>query len=121
MKVCGRTIRVDHVADYKPPKEGTEDEIAKMLAEKGCGPDVAKDLEKIALSKKDQKEEDDRQRDRSPPPKSKRPEERSERLRNERERSPRNRSDRDRRDRDERRRPDKDGSPRSRRNDDFRK
>ncbi|OQV25754.1 RNA-binding motif protein, X-linked 2 [Hypsibius exemplaris] len=49
-KICGRTIRVDHVANYKAPKEGSDDEIKKMLAEVGCGPDVAKELERKAAS-----------------------------------------------------------------------
>lgn len=52
IKVLGRTIRVDHVMNYKPPKEGTEDEIAQILADKGCGPDAVKDLETAVARKK---------------------------------------------------------------------
>ena len=40
-KICGRTIRVDHVLNYKAPKEGSADEIQRMLADVGCGPSVA--------------------------------------------------------------------------------
>ncbi|KAL7979460.1 hypothetical protein Chor_004618 [Crotalus horridus] len=36
--IKGRTIRVDHVANYRPPKDSEDiDEITKGLREKGCG------------------------------------------------------------------------------------
>ena len=43
MTLCRRIIRVDHVKDYKPPKEkeGEElDELTKKVREEGCGPNV---------------------------------------------------------------------------------
>ncbi|GBN88501.1 RNA-binding motif protein, X-linked 2 [Araneus ventricosus] len=39
IKLCTRTIRVDHVANYKPPKDNEQDdEITKMLKSEGCAP-----------------------------------------------------------------------------------
>ncbi|KAG8224419.1 hypothetical protein J437_LFUL001369 [Ladona fulva] len=39
MKILGRTIRVDHVNDYKPPKESKKiDDVTKLLYETGCAP-----------------------------------------------------------------------------------
>ncbi|XP_069842337.1 RNA-binding motif protein, X-linked 2 [Dendropsophus ebraccatus] len=38
IKLKGRTIRVDHVSNYRPPKDGEEvDEVTQALREKGCG------------------------------------------------------------------------------------
>lgn len=38
MQIKGRTIRVDHVANYRPPKDSEDiDEITKAVREKGCG------------------------------------------------------------------------------------
>ncbi|XP_063316113.1 RNA-binding motif protein, X-linked 2 [Pelobates fuscus] len=38
IKLKGRTIRVDHVANYKPPKDFKDmDEVTKTLREVGCG------------------------------------------------------------------------------------
>ncbi|XP_077163481.1 RNA-binding motif protein, X-linked 2 [Paroedura picta] len=38
IKIKGRTIRVDHVANYRPPKDSEDiDDITKALREKGCG------------------------------------------------------------------------------------
>ncbi|XP_030041873.1 RNA-binding motif protein, X-linked 2 [Microcaecilia unicolor] len=38
IKIKGRTIRVDHVANYRPPKESADlDEITRTLHERGCG------------------------------------------------------------------------------------
>ncbi|XP_035232969.1 RNA-binding motif protein, X-linked 2-like isoform X2 [Stegodyphus dumicola] len=43
IKLCGRTIRVDHVANYKPPKENEhDDELTKMLKSEGCAPKLIK-------------------------------------------------------------------------------
>jgi RNA-binding motif X-linked protein 2 len=39
--LAGRSIRVDHVKDYKPPKElENDDDIVKTLKELGCAPGV---------------------------------------------------------------------------------
>ncbi|NXK59691.1 RBMX2 protein, partial [Sylvietta virens] len=38
IKIKGRTIRVDHVANYRPPKESEDwDEVTRALHAKGCG------------------------------------------------------------------------------------
>ncbi|XP_053317409.1 RNA-binding motif protein, X-linked 2 [Spea bombifrons] len=38
IKVKGRTIRVDHVANYRPPKDSDDiDDVTKLLREEGCG------------------------------------------------------------------------------------
>ncbi|NWT50999.1 RBMX2 protein, partial [Erythrocercus mccallii] len=38
IKIKGRTIRVDHVANYRPPKESKNwDEVTRALHAKGCG------------------------------------------------------------------------------------
>ena len=40
-----RIIRVDHVANYKPPKDDPDlDEITKILRKEGCAPDVVTKL-----------------------------------------------------------------------------
>lgn len=37
--MLGRTIRVDHVADYKPPKDSDKlDEETRKLYSEGCAP-----------------------------------------------------------------------------------
>lgn len=39
IKIKGRTIRVDHVKDYRPPKDSEDmDDITKSLREQGCAP-----------------------------------------------------------------------------------
>ncbi|XP_042372642.1 RNA-binding motif protein, X-linked 2 [Plectropomus leopardus] len=39
IKIKGRTIRVDHVKDYRPPKDTEDmDDITKRLREEGCAP-----------------------------------------------------------------------------------
>ena len=41
LQLLGRIIRVDHVSDYKKPKEtGEEDELTKQLRAEGCAPKV---------------------------------------------------------------------------------
>ncbi|KAK2872984.1 hypothetical protein QQF64_017279 [Cirrhinus molitorella] len=41
IKIKGRTIRVDHVANYRPPKDTDDiDDITKRLREEGCAPKV---------------------------------------------------------------------------------
>ncbi|XP_072482338.1 RNA-binding motif protein, X-linked 2 isoform X2 [Notamacropus eugenii] len=38
IKIRGRTIRVDHVANYRPPKDSRNlDDVTRTLREKGCG------------------------------------------------------------------------------------
>ncbi|NXI29385.1 RBMX2 protein, partial [Sterrhoptilus dennistouni] len=38
IKIKGRTIRVDHVANYRPPRESEDwDEVTRALHAKGCG------------------------------------------------------------------------------------
>ncbi|XP_004860120.1 RNA-binding motif protein, X-linked 2 [Heterocephalus glaber] len=38
IKIKGRTIRVDHVSNYRAPKESDEmDDVTRQLQEKGCG------------------------------------------------------------------------------------
>ncbi|XP_038604135.1 RNA-binding motif protein, X-linked 2 [Tachyglossus aculeatus] len=38
IKIKGRTIRVDHVANYRPPKDSEDvDDVTKALRERGCG------------------------------------------------------------------------------------
>ncbi|XP_076454254.1 uncharacterized protein LOC143289200 [Babylonia areolata] len=45
IKLLGRIIRVDHVADYKKPKEkGDEDEMTLKLRAEGCAPKVPEPL-----------------------------------------------------------------------------
>ncbi|CAC5360653.1 RBMX2 [Mytilus coruscus] len=40
-KVLGRTLRVDHVENYKQPKEfGDEDDITKQMRSEGCAPQL---------------------------------------------------------------------------------
>jgi RNA-binding motif protein, X-linked 2 len=40
-KLAGRSIRVDHVKDYKPPKEHeNDDDLIRTLKELGCAPDI---------------------------------------------------------------------------------
>ena len=39
--LAGRSVRVDHVKDYKPPKEHeNDDDLIRTLKEMGCAPDV---------------------------------------------------------------------------------
>lgn len=66
IKLCKRTIRVDHVSNYKPPKENErDDEITKHLKSEGCAPQVVKKMQsdeksmskiKKKKSKKEKKE-----------------------------------------------------------------
>ncbi len=46
LQLLGRTLKVDHVANYKPPKEDKDvDDITKALREGGCAPKVSSDDE----------------------------------------------------------------------------
>lgn len=39
LQIKGRTIRVDHVKNYRPPKDGEDiDDVTKRLREDGCAP-----------------------------------------------------------------------------------
>ncbi|KAI7795874.1 RNA-binding motif protein, X-linked 2 [Triplophysa rosa] len=41
IKIKGRTIRVDHVKNYRPPKDTDDiDDITKQLREEGCAPKI---------------------------------------------------------------------------------
>ncbi|XP_045896208.1 RNA-binding motif protein, X-linked 2 [Micropterus dolomieu] len=41
IKIKGRTIRVDHVKDYRPPKDTEDiDDVTKRLRDEGCAPKV---------------------------------------------------------------------------------
>lgn len=41
LQLLNRILRVDHVQDYKIPKEfGDEDEITRLIRSEGCGPSV---------------------------------------------------------------------------------
>ncbi|GFR62876.1 RNA-binding motif protein, X-linked 2 [Elysia marginata] len=53
IKILGRTIRVDHVKDYKVPKEfGDEDELTKKVRAEGVAP-------KVESSTEEEEEEED--------------------------------------------------------------
>uniref|UniRef100_A0A670JZP9 RNA-binding motif protein, X-linked 2 n=1 Tax=Podarcis muralis TaxID=64176 RepID=A0A670JZP9_PODMU len=60
IKIKGRTIRVDHVANYRPPKDSEDiDDVTKALREKGCGaktppssPESSKDSEVVVKKHK---------------------------------------------------------------------
>lgn len=42
--MLGRTIRVDHVANYRAPKDHEDDdEVTKMLRKEGCAPKIQPD------------------------------------------------------------------------------
>ncbi|KAM9781823.1 RNA-binding motif protein, X-linked 2 [Syngnathus typhle] len=67
IKIKGRTIRVDHVRDYRPPKDHEDiDDVTRQLREQGCAPSINHDPpsspspEEVIIptkkSKKDKKE-----------------------------------------------------------------
>ncbi|XP_026051457.1 RNA-binding motif protein, X-linked 2 [Carassius auratus] len=65
IKIKGRTIRVDHVANYRPPKDNEDiDDVTKRLREEGCAPKVPsfepgseeEDAVPVKKPKKDKKE-----------------------------------------------------------------
>uniref|UniRef100_A0ACB8FXH6 RNA-binding motif protein, X-linked 2 n=1 Tax=Sphaerodactylus townsendi TaxID=933632 RepID=A0ACB8FXH6_9SAUR len=75
IKIKGRTIRVDHVANYRPPKDSEDiDDITKTLREKGCGiktpppssPESSED-EKVEVKKhkKEKKQEEEERKRRN--------------------------------------------------------
>ncbi|KAL3970554.1 tRNA (adenine57-N1/adenine58-N1)-methyltransferase catalytic subunit [Sarotherodon galilaeus] len=82
IKIKGRTIRVDHVKDYRPPKDGEDiDDVTKHLREEGCAPKVAEsspsseDDEQYAVPvkkpKKDKKEKKKKKKEKKKERKSK--------------------------------------------------
>ncbi|XP_039536250.1 RNA-binding motif protein, X-linked 2 [Pimephales promelas] len=66
IKIKGRTIRVDHVANYRPPKDTDDiDDVTKRLREEGCAPSMPQPSESeseeedavpVKKPKKDKKE-----------------------------------------------------------------
>ncbi|XP_004379675.3 LOW QUALITY PROTEIN: RNA-binding motif protein, X-linked 2 [Trichechus manatus latirostris] len=72
IKIKGRTIRVDHVSNYRAPKDSEElDDVTKELQEKGCGARTpspssseGSDDDKSTKPKKDKKEKKKRKKDR---------------------------------------------------------
>ncbi|XP_044523739.1 RNA-binding motif protein, X-linked 2-like [Gracilinanus agilis] len=73
IKIRGRTIRVDHVANYRPPKDSKNlDDITRTIREKGCGiktppsssPGSSEDEMSLKKYKKDKKEKKRKKKDR---------------------------------------------------------
>ncbi|XP_073452854.1 RNA-binding motif protein, X-linked 2 [Aquarana catesbeiana] len=71
IKLRGRTIRVDHVSNYRPPKDGDDiDEVTKTLREKGCGAEMPpssseeepEEPQKMKKHKKKKRKKDSRER-----------------------------------------------------------
>ncbi|KAK3524439.1 hypothetical protein QTP70_028661 [Hemibagrus guttatus] len=66
IKIKGRTLRVDHVSNYRPPKDSEDiDDLTRNLREQGCAPTVVsspksesedEDLLPLKKAKKDKKE-----------------------------------------------------------------
>uniref|UniRef100_F6VI89 RNA-binding motif protein, X-linked 2 n=1 Tax=Equus caballus TaxID=9796 RepID=F6VI89_HORSE len=72
IKIKGRTIRVDHVSNYRAPKDSEEmDDVSKGLQEKGCGArtpspsssEGSEDDKPTKKHKKDKKEKKKRKKD----------------------------------------------------------
>lgn len=72
IKIKGRTIRVDHVSNYRAPKDSEEtDEVTRELQAKGCGAGVpsgssaenSEDDKPIKKHKKDKKERKKKKKD----------------------------------------------------------
>ncbi|XP_050997698.1 RNA-binding motif protein, X-linked 2 [Acomys russatus] len=70
IKIKGRTIRVDHVANYRAPQESEDvDDVTRELQEKGCGaktpppssPEVSED-EDVRLTKKHKKDKKEKKK-----------------------------------------------------------
>ncbi|XP_051537175.1 RNA-binding motif protein, X-linked 2-like [Myxocyprinus asiaticus] len=54
IKIKGRTIRVDHVANYRPPKDTDDiDDITEQLRKEGCAPKVPPPSSSDSESEKD--------------------------------------------------------------------
>ncbi|OPJ82161.1 RNA-binding motif protein, X-linked 2 [Patagioenas fasciata monilis] len=55
IKIKGRTIRVDHVANYRPPKDSDDlDDVTKALHAKGCGVKTPPHTSSDSLSEDDE-------------------------------------------------------------------
>lgn len=55
-QIKGRTIRVDHVKNYRPPKDHEDiDDVTKRLREDGCAPAVP---DVVALSSDEEERND---------------------------------------------------------------
>ncbi|XP_051850172.1 RNA-binding motif protein, X-linked 2-like [Antechinus flavipes] len=72
IKIRGRTIRVDHVANYRPPKDSQNmDDVTRALWEKGCGVktpspsslESSEDETPVKKHKKDKKEKKRKNKD----------------------------------------------------------
>ncbi|XP_004634559.1 RNA-binding motif protein, X-linked 2 [Octodon degus] len=69
IKIKGRTIRVDHVSNYRAPKDSDEmDDVTRELQEKGCGattppPSSSEDDRPTKCLKKDKKEKKKKKKD----------------------------------------------------------
>lgn len=65
IKIKGRTLRVDHVSNYRPPKDVEDiDDITKRLREEGCAPKMAASAEDedVILLKKTKKEKKEKKK-----------------------------------------------------------
>lgn len=52
--MLGRALRVDHVSDYKPPKDDDRyDDETKRLHEEGCAPQLQLPIEQIKTERRD--------------------------------------------------------------------
>ena len=61
IKLLNRTLRVDHVMNYKVPEiKGDEDELTKKLKLEGCAPDVKIEKAMKKLKKKEKKDKEDK-------------------------------------------------------------
>ncbi|XP_076363237.1 uncharacterized protein LOC143253361 isoform X2 [Tachypleus tridentatus] len=64
IKLCGRTIRVDHVENYKIPKENeNDDDLTKTIHLEGCAPkspEYHPDVKKVHKLKKERKKRKER-------------------------------------------------------------
>ncbi|AWO99645.1 Hypothetical protein SMAX5B_018887 [Scophthalmus maximus] len=58
IKIKGRTIRVDHVKDYRPPKDHEDiDDVTKSLREQGCAPKVTATAKSSSSASSSEEEE----------------------------------------------------------------
>jgi RNA-binding motif X-linked protein 2 len=64
IQILGRTIRVDHVKDYKPPKDSDKlDDITRQLYEEGCAPKIAEESAPKVVDGYELLEEEEDERD----------------------------------------------------------
>ncbi|XP_060941805.1 RNA-binding motif protein, X-linked 2 [Limanda limanda] len=58
IKIKGRTIRVDHVKDYRPPKDFEDiDDITKNLRDEGCAPKATRSASSSSSSSSEEEEQ----------------------------------------------------------------